>query len=145
MENEMEISFFKKKGIPHYYGDSVRTMFICCAVVYTFAMPLFGNLIPSTTGISIGIVLVLVLLAGITSPMMKWLMFINAAIAAIGIYLLQSAAIFFFDTESKVLFTLRELGVLFLLFAFYYSVKSFRSMMTHKIGREGRPGEFDSK
>lgn len=145
MENEPQVVMFKKSGIPHYYGDSVRIMFVSCAIVYALSMPLFGNLIPSTTAIGIAIVLALILLAGITSPTMKWLMFVNAAVAAVGIYFLQSAAIFFLDSDSKVLFTLRELCVVLLLFAFYYSVKSFRSMVTHKIGAQSRPGEFDGK
>lgn len=139
--------FFAKKGqnIPHYYGDTVRMMFVISAVIYALSMALIGNLLPVDIYTGIILVLILVFLAGVTSPHNRWLMFINATIAAIGVYLVQSAAITFFSTDSLLLFLVRQLVAILLLFGFYYSVKSFRSMATGKIGKKADPREFEKR
>jgi len=142
-ETETIETLFGRKGkIPHYYGDSVRMMFISSAVIYAVAMPLFGNLIPVSTGTGILIVIVLAFLAGVTNPNFPWLMLINAAVAGAGIYLAEMAAISFFNTDSFVLFIMRQVVALLLLFAFYYSVKSFRSMLSGDIGAQHKAGEL---
>jgi hypothetical protein len=135
--------FLKNKRIRHYYGDSVRTMFVISAIVYAISIPLFGSLLPIDVYAGVGVVLLLVFLAGITNPHSKILMFANVAVAGIGAYLMQTAAISFFDTDSSILFFLRQLVALLLLFAFYQSIKSVRNMMLGKIGDEPVKGEFD--
>lgn len=134
--------FMKKKNIPHYYGDSVRNMFIASAVIYAIALPIFGNLLPFDIYSGVGIVLILVFLAGITNPHSQILMFINAGVAGIGAYLMQTAAISGFGVDSTALFILRQIVVLLLLIAFYEAVKTARNMMIGKIGTAPAPDEF---
>ncbi|MBY0539257.1 hypothetical protein K2P56_02375 [Patescibacteria group bacterium] len=134
--------FMKKKNIPHYYGDSVRNMFIASAVIYAIALPLFGSLLPLSVYVGIGIVLLLVFLAGITNPHSQILMFINAGVAGIGVYLMQTAAISGFGVDSTALFVLRQMVVILLLIAFYDAVKTARNMLIGKIGTAPQPGEF---
>ncbi len=135
----------QKKGIPHYYGDHMRVTFIATAILYAVAMPIWGNLLPFGDMAGIGAILILVFLAGITNPHSSAVMLLNAALSGIGVFLLQAAAISFYKTDSIMLFFLREIAVILLLFAFYYSVKSVRSMMLGKIGDEPVPGEFENK
>lgn len=137
--------FMKKKNILHYYGDSVRNMFIASAVIYAIALPLFGSLLPFDVYTGIGIVLLLVFLAGITNPHSQILMFLNAAVAGIGVYLMQTAAISFFDQDSSILFVLRQVVVILLLIAFYHGVKTARNMILGKIGKDPSPAEFGGK
>lgn len=137
--------FMKRKNIPHYYGDSVRNMFIASAVIYAIALPVFGSLLPFNVYVGIGIVLLLVFLAGITNPHSQILMFSNVAVAGIGVYLTQTAAISGFGVDSVALFVLRQSVAILLLIAFYQSVKTTRNMMLKKIGTAAEPGEFNKK
>lgn len=134
-----------KKGIPHYYGDSMRVTFIATAILYAVAMPIWGNLLPFGDLAGIASVLILVFLAGVTNPHSNILMFLNVIVSGAGVFFLQAAAISFYKIDSVMLFFLREVAVVLLLFAFYYSVKSFRSMLLGKIGDEPVPGEFEKK
>lgn len=137
--------FMKKKNVPHYYGDSVRNMFIASAVIYTVSLPLFGSLLPFSVYIGIALVLLLVFLAGITNPHSQLLMFVNVLVAGIGVYLMQTAAISFFNQDSSILFILRQAVVILLLIAFYDSVKTARNMLIGKIGSAPAPNEFSKK
>lgn len=134
-----------KKSVPHYYGDSMRVAFIATAILYAVAMPIWGNLLPFGDIAGIATVLLLVLFAGITNPHSKFVMLLDVLFSGLGVFLLQAAAISFYTTDSAILFILRETAVVLLLFAFYYSVKSFRSMILGNIGAEGTPGEFEKK
>lgn len=134
-----------KKGIPHYYGDSMRLTFIATAILYAVAMPLWGNLLPFGDMTGILLILILVFLAGITNPHSLILMLVNVTVSGIGVFLFQVTAISFYKIDSAIVFFLREVVVLLLLFAFYYSVKTARSMILGKIGVEGKPGEFEKK
>lgn len=137
--------FMKKKSIRHYYGDSLRLMFLISAIVYAVSMSLFGNLLPVDMYAGVGIVILLVLLAGITNPHSQALMFVNVVVAGVGAYLMQTAAISFFNIDSSILFILRQLVAVLLLIAFYHSVRTVRNMMLGKIGDEPAKGEFDRK
>jgi hypothetical protein len=136
---------FGKSGIPHYYGDSVRSMLISAAVVYALSLPIWGNLLPFDTSTGIGVVIVLVLLAGLVNPRSLMLMLVNAFVAGLGVFLLEAAAITLYKTDSVMLFFLRELCAILLLFGFYYSVRSARNMMAGKIGATASPDEFKQK
>jgi hypothetical protein len=108
-------------------------------------MPLWGNLLPFGDIAGIISVLVLVFLAGVTNPLSKMLMLLNVIVSGAGVFFLQAAALSYYKIDSVALFLLREIAVILLLFAFYYSVKSFRSMLLGKIGDEPVPGEFEKK
>lgn len=146
MVDKAEQAFLEKKPvIPHYYGDTVRLMFLSSGVIYALSMALIGNVLPVDVYTGIILILILAFLAGITSPHNRWLMLINATVAGMGVYLVQSAAITFFTTDSPFLFIVRQTIALLLLFGFYYSVKSFRSMLAGNIGKTAKPGEFENK
>jgi hypothetical protein len=137
--------FGKKTNIPHYYGDTIRNLFISAGIIYAVAMPLWGNLLPVDTFTGIFMILILVFLAGITNPRSTTLMFVNVFVAGAGVFYLQWAAITFYETQSPILFFLREAVVILLLFAFYHSVKSSRNMMLGKVGAKPTPGEFEKR
>lgn len=132
--------------IPHYYGDYVRTLFVAVAVLSSVAIPVLGDLLPFGTAVQVLSALLLVLLAGLTHPHSIILFMYNIAVSAIGVVLLESAAISLYHTDSFELFLAREAAALLMLFAFYFSVKTLRAMSAGKLGKLDRPWEFeDSK
>lgn len=139
-------SFWFGDDIPHYYGDRVRQLFIATAALSFVCMPLWGALVPFV-GIfpQLGAALLLVLLAGLTSARNQLVMIANATIASISILLLESAAILLQNkgAHAQELFYARELAVLLMLGALYFSVKTVRAMMAGKLGHPNSPLEFD--
>lgn len=140
-------SFWFGDGIPHYYGDKVRQYFIAAAVLSFIGMPLWGKLLPFLGTLpQVGAALLLVLLAGFTSPRNLLLMVANATVAGVSILLLESTAIIYegLGTHPTELFLAREVAVLLLIGALYYSIKTVRAMMAGKLGQPDSPLEFNA-
>lgn len=138
-------SFWFGDGIPHYYGDKVRQLFIAMAVLSFVGMPLWGKLLPFVGTVpQVGAALLLVLLAGFTSARNVLLMVANATVAAVSVLLLESTAILYQGqgVNPMELFYAREAGVLLMLAALYYSIKTVRAMMAGKLGHPDSPLEF---
>lgn len=131
------------QGIPHYYGDYVRPLFIGMAVLSFVATPLLGDLLPFGIIPQIGASLLLVLLAGLTTPRSFSVMLVNATVAGLSVLLLETFAIMLHHAQSTELFLAREAGVLLMLGALYFSVKTLRAMMSGKLGHNDTPLEFD--
>lgn len=139
-------SFWFGDGIPHYYGDKVRQLFIATAVLSFVVMPLWGDLLPFVGIIpQVGAGLLLVLLAGFTSARNVLVMIANATVSAVSILLLESTAIALQNTGTykMELFLAREFGVLLMLGALYFSIKTVRAQLSGKMGHADSPLEFD--
>ncbi|MEK7602059.1 MAG: hypothetical protein AAB472_01045 [Patescibacteria group bacterium] len=141
--NEWKVDMTSGKDIPHYYGDYVRTLFIVMAVVSFIATPLWGDLLPFGVIAQTVAPLLLVLLAGLTSAKNHYIMLINATISGVSVLLLESYAIIMHHTQSSELFFAREAGVLLMLGSLYFSIKTFRAMMSGKMGHFDSLFEFD--
>ena len=130
-------SWFGLKNILHYYGDSVRQLFVLSALIFVVVVPLWGDLLPfGAQGalLQIAIAIGLVILAGFTSPRSMLSIVLDLFAAGIGAFLLEAAAISFYRTDSWLLFFARELVAVMLLFALYFSVKTLRAMLVGSIG-----------
>jgi uncharacterized membrane protein YjjP (DUF1212 family) len=140
----MKSSLWFGESIPHYYGDYVRAFFIAMAGLSFVVTPLWGDLLPFGVVAQVAASLLLVLLAGLTSPRGYFVMIANATVAAVSILLLESAAIILrtLGPNATQLFMAREAGVLLLLGALYFSVKTIRAMMAGKLGHMDSPLEF---
>ncbi|MEK7511038.1 MAG: hypothetical protein AAB582_02295 [Patescibacteria group bacterium] len=132
-----------KPGIRHYYGDYVRFCFLAAAVVSFVALPLWGDLLPFGLFAQITGGLILVLLAGLTNPHSKVIMVLNAIAAGVGALLVEATAITRHAIDPVQLLLVREIEVVLLVLAFYFAVKTARSMFLHKVGETERPWEFD--
>lgn len=128
--------------IPHYYGDYVRSLFIAMAVLSFVVIP-FGDLLPFGIIPQVGASLLLVLLAALMSPRGVMLMLMSATVAGVSVVLLESYAIMLRSAQSTEIFLAREAGVLLMLGALYFSVKTVRAMLSGKIGHADSPLEFD--
>jgi hypothetical protein len=131
------------RTIPHYYGDYVRPLFIAMAVLSFVVMPLGIDLLPFGIVTQVGASLILVLLAGLTTPRNLYIMLINATVAGVSVVLLESFAIMLRSAGSPQSFFAREAGVLIMLAALYFSVKTARNMLAGKLGHPDSPLEFD--
>jgi hypothetical protein len=129
--------------IPHYYGDYVRSLFIAMAVLSFVVVPLWGDLLPFNTFAQVGAALLLVLLAGLTNARNFFVMLTNATVAGVSVVLLEMYAVAFQHTQSTELFIAREAGVLLMLAALYFSVKTVRAMLSGKLGHSDTSLEFD--
>jgi hypothetical protein len=134
-----------RRDIPHYYGDYVRSFFIATAVLSFIATPLWGDLLPFGIIPQVGAAVLLVILAGVTTARNMPIMVLNAVYAAISVILLESYAIKLYHAQSTQLFIAREAGVLLMLAALYFSVKTVRAMLTGKLGHEDTALEFDDE
>lgn len=135
--------FSKIPAVPHYHGDAIRKLFVACALLSLFVIPLWGNLLPFGLMFELGTIILLVLFAGLTNPHGKFILALDTLIAGTGAFLLEAAAIDFYGTESIMLFIAREIAAILLLLAFYFSVKTLRALMLGQVGHMARVGEFD--
>lgn len=71
------------EGPKHYYGDTVRILFVVAAVLLLAAQVLGGAFI--TPSASLVAAIILVVAAGLTNPVQSWIHWANIFIAAIGL------------------------------------------------------------
>lgn len=134
----------QRPGIPHYYGDPVRQLFLAAAALSVVAAPFFPNLLPFNSAQSVLFIVVLVIVAALTNPKKRWTAFVDALLAAYGVIVIEMVAIEEFSTSGWMMFFARELLAIAFLFALYFSVKTIRAMLLHQLGKSGtRFGEFD--
>ncbi|MEK7519321.1 MAG: hypothetical protein AAB565_00825 [Patescibacteria group bacterium] len=117
----------------HYYGDTVRRLFLAAGIIIAFSIPFFSHPIPTSSLISLALVLALVVLAGYTSPRKKEVVAIDALTSALAILVFGTHAslvwsLNYKDWYSTIFFLILITLVIIFIFALYYSVKSFRGM-----------------
>lgn len=114
----------------HYHGDMVRVMFVIISVLL-FLTEFVGARLPFTTAGLIGIILVLVIAAGITNPAQKWIHFVNMIVAIGGTMLFGSIAFTRFDIGGDVVAgagLVTIVAVLFLI-TLYFATRTVRGQM----------------
>lgn len=117
----------------HYHGDMVRVLFVAIAMLI-FLTEFVGARLPFTSAGIISIVLILVISAGITNPVQKWIHIVNMVISIFGTMIFGSIALSklnvpgatFSQTGAVVL-----IAVLFLA-ALYFATRTVRGrFVTH--------------
>ena len=130
--------------IPHYHGDTVRSLFLVTVGFSFLVIPLWGHILPFGNTFEVLGGIVLIALAGLTSPHSRFIMLLNCLVSGLGAFLLELSAISFRSSESLQLLLVREIEALILITALYFSVKTARAMMQGKVGQLPRPWEFDT-
>jgi len=136
---------FDATRIPHYYGDYVRLIFVAVAAIAALAIPIYGSVLPIGTFAQVAGIIILVSLAGMTNPHGDLVLWADAFVAGMGVLLVENTAITMYSQDEFSLFVIREMVVLLLLVALYYSIKTVRAAANHRIGRYDRPGEFNDQ
>jgi len=115
----------------HYYGDTVRILFMAAALVMLVGLPAVGSYIGLPTFFSVIAILGLVLTAGLTNPKQVWEAGLNVGISLVGFLVFESYAVAAygrFSATDKFFLANLALGFIFL-FATYFSVKTWRGLL----------------
>ena len=131
--------------IRHYYGDRVRFAFLAAAVLSFVSIPFWGLILPIGLTLQVAGGLALVLLAGLTNPHSRAVLILDAIAAGAGALLIEVTAINYRHIDPLALLIVREIEVVLLVLAFYYSVKTVRAMYQHKVGKLDLPWDFEEK
>lgn len=129
MEEPFKKNFDQNEPLTHYYGDIVRGCFIAtgCILLATILIDrrfLEFYLVLGTLG-----VLVMVILAGLTSPRTFWVLVSEAIIAGFGFITFEYLAVAAYVHAERLtdpVFVLRQMLSILFLITLYYSVKSIR-------------------
>ncbi|MBP9686174.1 MAG: hypothetical protein KBD66_00030 [Candidatus Doudnabacteria bacterium] len=118
----------------HYYGDTVRVLFLLAALIMLVSLPVFADLTGLPSLFSVGAILVLGLAAGLTNPQQLWDAGVNAGIAVVGTIVFEWYAVVLYQKyngPSGFFFTNLVLGFVFFI-AIYFSVKTVRGLLLAK-------------
>jgi hypothetical protein len=131
-------------SIEHYYGDVVRQLFVVIAVLIGLGIPLSGAV---QSGLAFGApaIVVLVILAGLTTPHGRLISIADAVASACGVLAGEVYAVNAYGQEAYVLFALTEFICFLFLVSLYFSVKTVRAQYSHMIGRRGHSDEFENE
>lgn len=115
----------------HYYGDIVRDLFLLAAVIMLVGLPWFIQYLTVPTPISIIGMVVLVLAAGATNPVLRWTAYVNVSLSVIGFVVFESYAVraFVEFSPSSKFFAANQLLALVFALAVYYSAKTLRGFL----------------
>ncbi len=122
-----------KKKAKHYYGDTVRQLFLAGGIIILVAMPFYNNIIPADPILVTVLVVILALAAAITTIEKVWIMLINSIISAMFVVMFETYSVIYYVNDGTVLLLIRQAIALIFLFALYYSVKTLRAMFLHQI------------
>ena len=129
----MEINsreFLKQdRFIKHYYGDTIRALFLIGAVVMLIALPFTTPLLPYPIYFSIAVILILGFLAGMTNPLQPFTAFINVLASTLGSIAFEYTAIQSLSAQSAlafIFFFINQILAIVFFIALYYSVKTLR-------------------
>lgn len=119
------------KGLPHYFGHSIRVIFIANALALVLAAST-GATLPLSTGGAVITAVILVAAAGITHPRIRWIHWVNAFIAVWGTILFGTSAVTHYRAGGGVLdttFIYTEALALLFLGAVYFVTRTIRGFL----------------
>ncbi len=132
-------------GIPHYYGDIVRQIFIVASAIILLAAPFYGENLSLELPFEVIGVLVLVTLAALANPHSRNYLLADAVVSGVGLVIFEIWALYGHDSGTWIQFALRELIAILFLVAFYFSMKTVRAFTLHQIGHRDTVAEFDEE
>ena len=126
---------YRDNAIPHYYGDTVRTLFLAAGCLVLFGAPLYVNdIYPILPFVIIGAFAIL-LAASLTSPRSNAFIIVDAVLASIGLLVFQYWALWEYgNAPLSRIFAFREIIAIIFFFALYFSIKTLRAMSNGIMG-----------
>ncbi|MFB6212855.1 MAG: hypothetical protein ABEI53_03530 [Candidatus Magasanikbacteria bacterium] len=115
----------------HYYGDAVRNAFFVGVLLMAVSLPFFVELVPWSPYISLFVIVVLDLVAGLISPKQKLIITFDLLISLGASLVFEYYAIVSYAQYSagSAFFWVNQILALTFLFALYYSAKTFRGVV----------------
>jgi hypothetical protein len=122
----------RPQEVAHYHGDLVRMLFVAAAFLM-LVMQFTGNAIFATPAALIVFVSVLVVAAGITSPVQRTIHWINLFLSFAGLAIFGSLATQRLHSLGDFFTHNGITGIIALIFlmALYFSTRTVRGYMTH--------------
>jgi len=117
----------------HYYGDTVRQLFLAGGILILISMPIYNNVLPLGSGVAIVLVVILALAAGITCSKERWIIIFDTIASTVLLIIFQFYSATYYVQDSFILFIVRQSIAIIFLFALYYSAKTLRAMYLHEI------------
>lgn len=136
---------YRWSKISHYYGDTVRQIFIAAASLMLLAAPFYtDDLSIELPFIVLGTV-VIVGVAALTNPWKSSVISADAITAGTGLIIFEMWALLEYHSGTMLQFILREALAILFLFALYFSTKTLRSMLLHQVGKHDSRLDFRSR
>ena len=120
-----------RKSARHYYGDTVRILFVLGALTL-FVAESIGAELPLPIAGAVAAAVVLVIAAGITNPQQLWIHYVNELIAILGTLIFASRAIEYWRQGIGVLdisYLFTEVMALLSIIALYFATKTVRGVL----------------
>lgn len=123
--------------MPHYYGDTVRRIFLLGAFIMAVSLPFFWSLINLPIYASIFAILILDIAAGMTTPAKFWTGVLDLAGSALAVIVFEYYAVLAYGNlpEETYFFLVNQLLAVLFLVGLYYSVKTVRGTWVLTGGR----------
>lgn len=122
--------------IAHYYGDTVRALFIICAILLVVAKSTGAQMPLSTVETLIGAVF-LVIAAGVTNPNQRGIHWLNGALAILGTLIFGVSSVHNYSAGEKILqggFIYTEALAILFLIALYFVTRTVRGTLQRRSG-----------
>jgi|SRR3989344_355525 len=119
---------------PHYYGDIVRRLFFAAAVIIFLSLPFLAHQFPVTLLVSLFLVVLIGLFAGLTNPVKPVTIVIDLMVSIIAAFAFEYYAVVTFQANPKIdwIFTIyMALSIIFIV-ALYFSTKTVRAMFLER-------------
>lgn len=128
----------RNRPTQHYYGDIVRVLFVASGLIMLATLPILGSIVPISYFVSIILILLLAVLAGVTNPVQKWINVVNAFASALGFVVFEYYSIDAYKAAKGLFFfsTNQTLAIVFFM-ALYYSTKTLRGKLQGKENSSG--------
>ena len=130
-------------SISHYHGDAVRQLFASAAALMLIGAPFYSDFLRAELPFEIAGALVLVALAALMNPHNKSIFTAAAIVSGIGFTVFEMWTLYSYRDSTWAQFVLRELISIIFLAGFYFSMKTLRAFLLHKIGKHDEAGEFE--
>ncbi len=120
----------------HYYGDTVRRIFLVIAIVMLVMAPFVQESILKPSSLNVIAIIVLVLVSGFMNPKQVWVKYISFFVSLLGLFLFGVEAIQNYQKSSWVFELLTIAIAILFLFAFYFSSKTLRGVFVTKPSKD---------
>lgn len=134
-DSENKEDFFEEKEEVrplHYYGDIVRKLFFLAGLMLVVIIPIDRELLSFYLIFGIALIMILVIVAGFTSPVHKWAIIIDVVISSLSFLFFEYVSLArFIELDSSIdgIFLFRQSLAIVFVFALYFSTKTFRGMI----------------
>ncbi len=116
----------------HYYGREIRGLFVVSAIIMLLTLPIFNSLIPFNGFLSMGMIILVGFLAGLLSPLARFVVVLCTLVAMGGGLVFEYQAVSMFRAGNSPLewwfFAVNQLLAVLFFFALYYGSKTLRGI-----------------